>query len=261
MHRPASRGFTLIEMSVVIAIIALISGGGLIMIGAALQGQRVQDTSERLDKLQLALKDYSNAFGRLPCPASLTAAPDAAEFGVGSGTGDVVGGVCADPAANCSAATFTSGDIAAGAVPTKTLGLPDTDALDGFGMRFTYAVDTRMTVALALRRCEQTNTDIGNITVNGDTGGVRTSKAVYVLLSHGVNGHGAYTAGGGALRRNMSVTTSNELENCDCTSAAASGTFDGVFVQRTVSGDTESATTFDDMLRYAVRSDLRAITN
>lgn len=105
--KPA-RGFTLVEMAVVLAIVALLLGGLLPTISGQIEQQRRQETRKQLDEIQQALVGYAIINGSLPCPTTTTD-PSSANYGVAD--------------ASCSA------DAAAeGYLPWKTLGVAETDA-------------------------------------------------------------------------------------------------------------------------------------
>ena len=120
-----SRGFTLIEMAVVLMIVGLLLGGLLPTISAQIQQQRVNETLKQLSEIQQALIGFTVINGRLPCPATSTS------NGVESPS---TGG-------NCT--SFSNGSFV-GFVPAATLGLPQTDsqgyAIDSWGNRIRYAV-------------------------------------------------------------------------------------------------------------------------
>ena len=260
------QGFTLLEMAVVLLIIALIVGGAVASLALVLERQRVADSQDRLDLIQKALLDYSTAKGYLPCPADITTAETTAPFGIGTGSGVANPAACVPPACipGCAAANFNDGgNTYAGMIPTKSLGLPDEAAIDGWGMRIFYAVDQRLTVPGALNYYLQAPTvanpaTAGSIQVNDDAGGTRTTTGAYILLSFGQDGHGAWPAQGGAARRSVNNNDGNTKQNCHCDQNANPTAFDNKLVQQwTTSSNITGASTFDDMLRFARRSDFR----
>lgn len=62
-------GFTLIELSVVLVIVALLIGGILVTLTAQLEANRIAETRERLAQVRDAVIGFAVANGRLPCPA------------------------------------------------------------------------------------------------------------------------------------------------------------------------------------------------
>jgi prepilin-type N-terminal cleavage/methylation domain-containing protein len=127
-------GFSLLELSVVIGIIALIAGVGMTMATGALKAADRVTTQERLNTIKLALDSFGKTYGYLPCPADRTQLPAAATYGTA--------------AATCGAAgagfEVTSG-VAFGALPVRTLGLPDSYAGDAWGNKLSYGVTTALT--------------------------------------------------------------------------------------------------------------------
>lgn len=120
---PGARGFTLTELAVVLAVVALLLGGLALPMSSQLDMRARQDTRATLETIRDALLGYAAANGRLPCPASATSA--GIEVPVG-------GGPCAHPYD--------------GFVPAVTLGIAPIDdagyALDGWNNRVRYAVTT-----------------------------------------------------------------------------------------------------------------------
>ena len=132
------RGFTLLEMSIVLIIMAVMLGGGISTFLAYVKKEGYQNTEQRLQRIEEMLVKYRRVYNRLPCPADITRAVDTSEYGrealnKGSCTGGVI------------AANLSSGNMVSGMVPTKTLGLPDDYAFDSWGRRIRYAVDKRYT--------------------------------------------------------------------------------------------------------------------
>jgi prepilin-type N-terminal cleavage/methylation domain-containing protein len=121
--KSTSHGFTLVELTIVLLIVALLLGGLLPTISSQVDQRHVSETSKQLDEIKEALIGFAIINGRLPCPA----APNAT--GVESPAG---GGNCTN---------FYSGFV-----PAATLGLAGTDsagyAVDSWGNRIHYAVSS-----------------------------------------------------------------------------------------------------------------------
>jgi hypothetical protein len=89
--------------------------------------------------------------------------------------------------------------------------------------------------------------------VNDASGVPKTTSAVYLLLSYGKNGHGAYPqAGGNARLANYISADADELTNCHCNTNAVDTGFSSIFVQKPL-----LAGAFDDIILYGTRADLR----
>jgi prepilin-type N-terminal cleavage/methylation domain-containing protein len=106
-HR-SNAGFTLTELAVVLAIIALLIGGMLMPLSAQRDVQSRRDTEKALAEIRDALVGYAIINGKLPCPMPLTITdPADANYGF-------------------AAATCTPG--AEGYLPWKTLGVYEVDS-------------------------------------------------------------------------------------------------------------------------------------
>lgn len=259
--RTAESGFTLLELSIVLTILAILLGGGLVIGTAQLQQAKVDETKEKLDMLEIMLENYVQAFNRLPCPANITLGVDDANFGVENRT--------APDACNAVAgAVFNDGEVYGSTVPVRTLQLPDDYMFDGWGRRFFYIVDQRATednsfdpntIPAGAVSASDFSGDIAVDDINGNCGTPERadpgngSGAIVAILSHGINGHGGWSRFGGDIssRVDAGVTHVSELENSE-----VSGSFDDCFVQaqRNVA-DTSNpdTTTFDDIVRYKLR--------
>jgi prepilin-type N-terminal cleavage/methylation domain-containing protein len=124
--RRKSRGFSLVEIAMVLAILGFVLTIGLKSTGAYLSAERRQTTVARLAGIDAALVNYVAQQGRLPCPADGALATGVAGAGVEAIT----------PATGaCTAMTN-------GVAPWVTLGLPEGDALDGWDNRITYRTIT-----------------------------------------------------------------------------------------------------------------------
>ena len=128
------RGFTLIELAMVLFIVAMLLGGLLLPLAGQQDLRSHGDTQKILADARDALLGFAMANDRLPCPASATS--NGLESPVG-------GGVCTNPHD--------------GFVPAVTLGLAPVDAqgylLDGWGgdsvHRVRYALSTANTSAFS----------------------------------------------------------------------------------------------------------------
>lgn len=121
-HRAlASKGFSLVELAVVMTIVALLLGGLIYTLSAQTEQRSFEETRRRLEQARELLLGYAVVNGRLPCPATAASAGDESPIG---------GGTC------------TTGY--AGWLPAKTIGFPQVDAggyaIDVWGNRIRYAV-------------------------------------------------------------------------------------------------------------------------
>ncbi len=207
------RGFTLVEMAIVVAVLALLLGGGLAVLSTQIEQQRYKDTQRLLDDAREALIGHAVRFGRLPCPADPTVASGTAT----AGQENPAGGPCANTQ---------------GVLPWATLGLPE---LDAWGRRFTY----RVTANFARQINPPTTPNLsafalaenGDITVRPATAAAPLAAQIpAVLISHGPNGLGAYLPNG----TQMAASSDNdEIENHDV---------DTEFISKT------PTTTYDDLV-------------
>lgn len=132
-------GFTLLEMTVVLLIIGVVTAAGIALFSTSMKNRYFKETQFKLDAIQEALQHYRNSFNRLPCPADVTMATGNVNFGVSaSAFGDCY-------SAGDIRANFNSGNVVQGMVPFQTLRLPDDYAFDGWGNRIMYTVDKRYT--------------------------------------------------------------------------------------------------------------------
>ncbi len=119
--RARVRGFSLIEMAVVMLIVGMLLSGLFVALGSSAQNRnRITATSE-LENILEALYGFAQSTGRLPCPATATSAGVEAP---------VTTGICT---------------VAHGFVPVATLGLQgavNTDGLlmDPWGNPYRYSV-------------------------------------------------------------------------------------------------------------------------
>jgi prepilin-type N-terminal cleavage/methylation domain-containing protein len=111
--RRAHRGFTLLEVLVVLVILAIAASGLAIPLAAQLQLRKAEATRRILEEAKETLLGFAAAHGRLPCPAQ-EASRGEESFAAG---GDSTNGACS---------SFHDGYL-----PAAALGLSPVDA-DGF---------------------------------------------------------------------------------------------------------------------------------
>lgn len=197
---PTNRGFTLVEIAIVMAIIGLLLGGLLVPLSAQVDAQRSSETQKAINEIREALMGFALANGRLPCPADPAIATGSVNAGMEDPTPMVT--VCAREL---------------GVLPWVTLGVPETDA---WGRRYTYRVTAIFADAIGTTfGCTPSTTptqssfalcSLGDITVTDGAVNIATDIPA-VIVSHGKNGLGAYTS----LGTQIAGATGNEQENAD----------------------------------------------
>jgi type II secretory pathway pseudopilin PulG len=125
-----ARGFTLVELALVFAIVALLMASLMYTLSAQVEQRNFEETRRRLEQARELVLGFAVVNGRLPCPA--TATSTGMETPVGGGT--------------CSTGY-------AGWLPARTIGFQQTDkdgyAIDVWGNRIRYAVSIAAPVSSA----------------------------------------------------------------------------------------------------------------
>ncbi len=126
-----ARGFTLIEMAVVLVVVSLVLGSLLVPLASQVEQRKIAGTELNLELAREAVLAFAAARGRLPCPAGTDGGQESFVSG-----GSAADGRCA---------------TSLGFLPAATLGLSPLDAdgyaRDGWGMeqnRIRYAVRSAM---------------------------------------------------------------------------------------------------------------------
>lgn len=117
-------GFTLVEMAMVLAIVALLLTGLIPTISGQVELRRISETKKQLDEIQQALIGFAIINGYFPCPATLTS----------NGLENRSAGICN----GTDAANYN------GYIPGATLGLSALDerglVMDAWGNPVRYAI-------------------------------------------------------------------------------------------------------------------------
>jgi len=249
IHLPRpQRAFTLVELTMVLVIVALLLGGVMAMVSAQTEQRKWRDTQSQLEAARDALLGYAIANGRLPCPANSNSA--GAEVPAG-------GGVCGAAGNNYDYYGGVVGGVTYGLLPAVTLGYLPVDtqgfALDAWGNRIRYAVSKVTTPAFSpnftstvmktnglsvlpydLIVCaSNTGTSVGPPPTCGATAtnwvtGQKT--VVAILYSPGKNGRDSITLGADeAANEDRTTGTGNDavfISHTPAPSGATGGEFD-----------------------------------
>ncbi|MBX2834806.1 MAG: prepilin-type N-terminal cleavage/methylation domain-containing protein [Micavibrio sp.] len=242
----SEKGFTLIEVCIALIIIGLIIGTAAQVYQQRLTWLRANQTTQRIESIQMALANFVELNGRFPCPASLTSR-------VGEGDSDKFygreAGACGDNltytiAANGIQTLGATQDALLGGVPFKELNLPEEFMTDGYRNRYIYAVSNAMT--------NQDTFDINNgkLQVISPTGELITNVP-FILYSTGEDGAGGYTYEGGAIGGCDELT--EQGENCNFASNDPDEQLTFTIAQTSAGNN---ATKYDDQLLFTTNRDL-----
>jgi len=215
-------GFTLIELTIVLVIVALLIGGMLLPLSAQRDLQSTSETQKQLSEIKEALIGFTVVNGHFPCPA------------ISSSNGNEDRDTATK---NCT------GSKRNGVLPWVTLGVPASDA---WGHLFMYSVtrsfsDSGTNFSLLTTR---------DITVKTrDSGGnlanlTKSDDVPVVVYSTGKNGYLSWTLDSGTQAADSPNQNDDEDTN---TGSSATGK---VFISRTQTGSTASGGEFDDIVTW-----------
>ncbi|QBE66677.1 type II secretion system protein [Pseudoduganella lutea] len=165
----APRGFTLVEISIVLVVVGLLIGGLITPLSTQLDQRRVTDTQRAMEDAREALVGFAVRNGHLPCPAISAA----------NGLEDRDGDRCRN-------------ERRAGFLPWATLGMPK---LDSWGRVYLYSVSPDFADSVARFRLA-TPRDI-TVATRDAAGNVVAATAPNdipaVIVSTGKNGYGGFS--------------------------------------------------------------------
>ena len=255
------RGVTLLSMAIIIVVIGTFMGVALNLYKVYKPYEAAQETDQKITKIRRALEQYYYTEGYYPCPAPLNVAVDQNGFGFSVVETSVAvpgDGDCSTASSDGSDGTFLAAgynglNVRTGAVPVRTLNLPDEYIYDGYNQRFVYAV----TEAYSQKgNAPEPGTgggivleDLNGNEVFSQTGTEDTGKIIHLVFSMGGDPNGAYSAFSGSLE-SACDTTKFAGENCDWSS-------DAEFVNTLQkSGNEKSANYFMHKISYGVSRDI-----
>jgi len=232
--------FSLIEISIVVLIIAILITGSLSSSITAINNAKVKSTRERMDEIYKVLGNYLLVNGKLPCPASILELKPSSTYGTSVGTA----GTCSGTGVY-SSTTSGATNLVYGMVPVRTLGLSNDLAEDGFEDKIAYIVDKNFTGASF-----GTAASTATMTINEIPGSVTktiTDDAIFALVSYGINKSGAFPINSATqiARSSDASETTNDLDS------TTSPLFDKILIS-----DAKNSDVFDDVVFYKTRNNL-----
>lgn len=182
--KKSSNGYSLIELSISLTIIALLITGGLGIVSKTSEAKRYRITSENIRKIEEALAAFEGTNMFLPCPAQGLSIESNAAFGVAASYDTTTHG--------CSISSVSGVIDQTGMVPVRTLNIPDSLAYDGWGHKLTY----RLASGLGSSTDFANAAYVGDLHISDIAGNEKTNinnqppnnmGAAYVIISNGPN--------------------------------------------------------------------------
>lgn len=202
--KESSAGYSLLGTAMLVVVLGLLISVGLIIHKNYQWNIQNNKTNENLKTVYEALLKYRYENNRLPCPAQIDAPLDSPEYGREqpscAGTVSVPG-------------HRGNGNVRYGAVPIRSLNLPDSVSVDGWGHRYTYAVTEYYTSAAPDLGFYVDKGAIRILDANKQDVTVAPGNVVFTVLSPGSDKRGAYNING-ILQEECDIS-SPAGENCD----------------------------------------------
>ena len=244
----AARGFSLLEMAIILAIIGMMSGYAVSYASGSKRTQEcLLQTKSQMATLQAALDRFLATHSRLPKPGPRNTGLTDPAYGREVLDNNDIG---IDRYAGPPAVLF-------GGMPFATLGLSPDTVIDCWGNQLTYAVTEKLT---NLADYADT-TNVGGIEVRSGTliaYNTATTQAAYVIVSHGTDALGASPRNYKGAKKNCNSDEANasvtriDKENCDINN--------NIFFASDYNPGNKSDHFFDDIIAYAPKSPLQVVT-
>lgn len=183
-------GFTLLEMSIVVLILGILLVGGINLHLSIVELSEKNLSSDRIYIVDKAIREYVLKNLHLPCPSNILLSETDTDYEENFGK-ELRG---SDGECTVKNSKFKNDRYIAGGVPTKVLGLPSEYAEDAWGNRILYVVDKKYAGSkIGFFASGGASINIKGTKDKNDK--VVTNRAIYVLISSGQNGNGAFRDG------------------------------------------------------------------
>lgn len=203
-------GFSLIEVAIAMVVISVLAVP-FIQQYNLYKAQKITDESRgNLYVVKSALQKYALNYGRYPIPSDGNKGSGAVGYGEETTTAVVACTVNSSTVCRTTTGSLGGVNVLIGTVPFSTIGLPEEYTLDGYKRRFTYAVTESLTSDTTFQDNK------GSIRLNDNTTGFHsdtTNNLQFIVVSHGLNGKGAFTTGG--VRPYACTGAGTDVQNCN----------------------------------------------
>ena len=200
------QGYTLIELAISMVVISFILAGGFAAYKYYTIEQEREATRFTMLRIQFALSDFKNRFGRLPCPAAQNlprSDPDYGREGDCTDTsvapGTCTNGICVERGIRqieIAGGAMVYPRVRRGGIPFRDINLTEDEYMDGYGGQISYAVTEILTDWPTFDP-----RDGGIEIIDGQDPSVESmtdppGSALYFAFSHGPDNIGAYNSEG-----------------------------------------------------------------
>ncbi|MGZ9097311.1 MAG: type IV pilin protein [Micavibrio sp.] len=252
-----SPGFTLIEVAMVIIIMGIVTLPLLRLYEQYILKQRIQVTRDNIQTSSTQISFFFTNTLRYACPSDRALLPTDPNYGrefdsscnpaaVGLSVGSCTAGngLCLVAGTRDADGDGANDPVLIGGVPVRSLKeinqsvISDTSAFDGWKTQLTYAVTLSLTNNGTYKLY---NGVIGAIDEFGQNTAGINNDGHYVILSHGPDAKGGFTAGGLQPSACGPVTAAKDNENCNN---------DAVFVQALGAYKSASPDFYDDFVYF-----------
>ena len=241
-HHPATSnmqsGFTMLEMAIVLAVVALIASMSVYVGSRQIERQEIIKTYDELKVIRKSLRQHATFHNRLPCPMRLDLIQTDTTYGLEHPTcapADVVPSGMIRIEYPASSGSF----IRIGAVPFRALALSNDFAADEWNNRYIYAVNEEFIDDIDVA-------EIGTISIIDDAANQITADAAFVLYSHGASGEGG-TDDERVAVDDACDATDRDGENCNN---------DGVYVDAPYNNGSVVGNFSDDIILWLTKTRL-----
>jgi len=243
LKNKSARGYTLIELAIVIAVAGIVLASGASAYKLYLKNQEISTTVNNTSLVVNAISNFMIQQGRYPCPARLNAKRTDYDYGMETDCTDVsvAPGNCSNGICVEKKKTDATVRVRRGGVPFRQLSLPEPYSEDGYHMRIAYAVTEKLTNALTY------DVNGGGISIEDDQTPARSivnppDSAHFLVLSAGADKLGAYTHEGQPY---LPCGTGLDSANCDTSPANPDAVYR--FAKTSTTG---GASNYDDYLKF-----------